>query len=122
MERLLANTYGATVADALVDKLLTQENLTEILQKGSVQDPSQKITIPNLPALGVLDPAKTFDLINRLWPVKPVELAVRLSPEWSGDNYAGIRIHFDGSTGWKLSSVELPANTVRALAATIPVK
>ncbi len=122
MERLLANTYGATVADALVDKLISQENLTQILQKGSLEDPSQKMAIPTLPALGALDPAKTLDLLTRLWPIKPVEFAVRLSPELQGDSYAGIRLHFDGSTGWKLSSVELPAMVARALAATIPVK
>src|SRR3954451_12203107 len=35
-ERLVANTYGATIADALISKMLTAENLTIILQKGSL--------------------------------------------------------------------------------------
>jgi hypothetical protein len=35
-ERIVANTYGATIADALIGKLLTAENLTTILQKGSL--------------------------------------------------------------------------------------
>ena len=43
-------------------------------------------------------------------------------PELRGESYAGIRIHFDGSTGWKLSSIELPAKPARALAATILIK
>jgi hypothetical protein len=121
MERLLANTYGATVADALVGKLLTEENLTRMLRGGAVTGVSEKITIPILPALDGIDPAKTLDLLARFWPVKIVEFAVRLSPESYGESYAGIRIHFDGST-WKLSNVELPAKAARALAATIPVK
>ena len=34
LERLLANTYGASIADALISKMLTADNLTNILQKG----------------------------------------------------------------------------------------
>ena len=36
IERLLANTYGATIADALVAKMLTADNLTNILKNGSL--------------------------------------------------------------------------------------
>jgi hypothetical protein len=36
IERMLANTYGATIADALISKMLTAENLTNILQNGSL--------------------------------------------------------------------------------------
>src|SRR5712664_1354145 len=35
IERVLANTYGASIADALVSKMITAENLTNILQNGS---------------------------------------------------------------------------------------
>ena len=36
LERLAANTYGASVADAMIEKMLTAENLTEILNKGAI--------------------------------------------------------------------------------------
>ena len=36
LERVLANTYGATVADAMIAKMLTGENLTRILKTGAI--------------------------------------------------------------------------------------
>jgi hypothetical protein len=36
LERLAANTYGASIADVIVGKLLTQERLTELLNSGKV--------------------------------------------------------------------------------------
>ena len=36
LERLAANTYGASVANVMVGKLLTQERLTELLNSGKV--------------------------------------------------------------------------------------
>ena len=36
LERLAANTYGASIADVMVGKLLTQERLTELLNSGKV--------------------------------------------------------------------------------------
>jgi len=36
LERLAANTYGASIADAMVGKLLTPERLTELLHSGTV--------------------------------------------------------------------------------------
>src|SRR5689334_6888868 len=36
LERLAANTYGASVADAMIAKMLTPESLTTILNKGSI--------------------------------------------------------------------------------------
>ena len=35
-ERLAANTYGASIADAMIAKMLTAENLTAILNKGTI--------------------------------------------------------------------------------------
>ena len=36
LERLAANTYGASIADVIAGKLLTQERLTELLNSGKV--------------------------------------------------------------------------------------
>jgi hypothetical protein len=36
LERIAANTYSASVADAMIAKLLTQENLADILSKGTI--------------------------------------------------------------------------------------
>src|SRR3954447_18596215 len=36
LEMIVANTYGASLADALIAKMLTQENLTTILNTGAI--------------------------------------------------------------------------------------
>src|SRR4051794_29977096 len=36
LERMIANTYGASIADAMLAKLLTAENLTRLLRTGEV--------------------------------------------------------------------------------------
>src|SRR5258708_26632693 len=38
MELMLANTYGASIADAFVGKMLTEENLTKLLRSGVVTE------------------------------------------------------------------------------------
>src|SRR5712671_1171786 len=51
LERMLANTYGASIADALVSKLLTEENLTKLLRTGAIGDIPQNAQFGNLAAL-----------------------------------------------------------------------
>lgn len=112
IERVLANTYGATIADALVAKMLTAENLTNILQNGSLgADGDNQIV-----ALGGIDTSKVFQSLGRLSLVKPVELSVRLGDE---EGAGAISLHFEGN-GWKLSGLNLPATAVQELAMGLP--
>jgi Protein of unknown function (DUF2939) len=108
IERLLANTYGATIADALVAKMRTAENLTNILKNGSlgVDGDSQLI------ALAGIDTSKVLESLGRLSLVKPVELSIRLGDE---DGAGAISIHFEGN-GWKLSGLNLPTKAAEELA------
>ena len=115
MEKMLANTYGASIADALVGKMLTKENLTKILRDGVVTE-----GLPNaqMPSLAALDISNMFAVLRRLSPVKMVEFEIALG----SDNSSGaISLHFEGN-GWKLSGVNLPAKVVRSLAETLPIK
>ncbi|HEV7599230.1 MAG TPA: DUF2939 domain-containing protein [Bradyrhizobium sp.] len=112
LERMLANTYGATIADALISKMLTLENLTKILQKGELgTDRDNQIV-----ALGGIDTSKILGTLGRLSFVKPVEFSVRLGDD---EHAGGISIHFEGN-GWKLSGLNLPARVVQELAAGLP--
>src|ERR1700694_1880529 len=53
VEKILANTYGASIADALVGKLLTKGNLTELLRNGEVKgDIAAGLELPRLHGLG----------------------------------------------------------------------
>jgi hypothetical protein len=117
LERMLVNTYGASIADALVTKLLTEENLTRLLRTGAVGDASQNAQFGNLASLANLD-TSVLRLLGRISPVKLVELAILLGDD---QDSGAVHLHFEGD-GWKLSGVQLPAATLRALAESLPMK
>jgi hypothetical protein len=112
LERLLASAYGASIADALISKMLTADNLTNILQKGSLTSEGSGV---QLTALGEVDTSRLFQLIGRLSLVKPVEFLVRIG---DGEAAAGISLHFEGN-GWKLSGVNLPQKALQQLAQSL---
>lgn len=121
MEKMLINTYGATIADAMAAKMLTADNLTQILKSGKV-DASQGLpAFAGLPALGDLHTGNWLALLGRVNFIQPVLLGIRVSEQSDPENYAAINLHFEG-TGWKLSGLELPKPIVRTLAASLPVK
>src|SRR3954451_10851784 len=117
LERMLANTYGASIADALVAKLLTEENLTRLLRTGAVGDPSQNTQFGNLASLANLDPS-ALRLLGRIAPVKLVEVAILLGDDRDS---GAIHLHFEGD-GWKLSGIRLPTAALRAIAESLPMK
>jgi hypothetical protein len=117
LERMLANTYGASIADALVSKLLTEENLTRLLRTGAVGDVSQNAQFGNLASLANLEPS-ALRLLGRISPVKLVEFAIMLGDD---SDSGSVSLHFEGD-GWKLSGVQLPAAALRALADSLPMK
>src|SRR5258707_13924371 len=53
LKRMVGNTYGAAIADALVGKMLISENLTKMLQKGTLAIGSS--TEANMLSLGEID-------------------------------------------------------------------
>ncbi|MBR0875313.1 DUF2939 domain-containing protein [Bradyrhizobium tropiciagri] len=109
LERLAANTYGASVADAMIAKLLTKDNLTSILSKGVIRAGSGEADIGRLMEI---DTSKIFETLQRISIVKPVEFLVLLG---RAESAGGFNMHFEGS-GWKLSGVLLPEAAVRELA------
>jgi hypothetical protein len=108
IERLLANTYGASIADALVAKMLTTDNLTNILKNGSLGADGDSQLI----ALSGIDTSKVLESLGRLSLVKPVELSIRLGDE---EGAGAISLHFEGN-GWKLSGLNLPTRAAEELA------
>jgi hypothetical protein len=121
MEKMLINSYGATIADAMAAKMLTAENLTQILKSGKV-DASQGLpAFAGVPALGDLNTGNWLALLGRVNFIQPVLLGIRVSEKSDPENYAAIDLHFEGG-GWKLSGIELPKPIVRTLAASLPVK
>jgi hypothetical protein len=109
LERLAASTYGASIADALIAKMLTEENLTAILNKGEINAGGANVTINRLTEL---DTSRIFELLKRISPIKPVEFAIRFGDTSSE---GAISLHFEGD-GWKLSGIQLPTAAVQMLA------
>ena len=108
----------ATVADAMIAKLLTPERLMVLLKDGSADagdGPPLK-----LPALGSVS-LGFGDAIARLSFVQPVRLKVRVSPIGDDDGHTAIELHFEGMR-WRLSGIELPPRLVRDLAARLPAR
>jgi Protein of unknown function (DUF2939) len=120
MERVLINTYGASIADAMVAKMLTPERLTQMLKTGSLDAPGVP-SFAGLPALADLETSDWLSLIGRVKVIKPVLLAIRVSNSSEPDGYAAIDLHSEG-LDWKLASIELPKPIVHDLAASLPVK
>jgi hypothetical protein len=112
LERIAANTYGASIADAMIAQMLTEEILANILNTGAIR--SSGNTVANIRRLIDIDTSSVIETLRRISPVKPVEFFVRLGPR---DSAGGISLHFEGN-GWKLSGIELPWAAVEALAQT----
>lgn len=108
-ERLLTTTYGSSVIDAYVSRLLAQENLIRFLHDGTIAPPpgaDDRVILPSV----------NFDnavgSISRIRLHSPLKFSLRVSPE----NAERVAIVMR-STGikWKLAGVELPLSTVRAI-------
>jgi hypothetical protein len=121
MEKMLVNTYGATVADAMVAKMLTADKLTQILKTGNLDATPGVPNLTGLPALAELQKEDWLSLLGRVSFVQPVMLAIRVSTTSDADSYAAINLHYE-NLGWKLSGMVLPRTVVRELAASLPVK
>jgi hypothetical protein len=91
-------------------KMLTPENLTEILNKGAIR--SDGDAIANMQIFSDLDTSRVFATLKRISFTKPVELMVALG---EGEKAGGVSIHFEGN-GWKLSGIQLPSQAVQVLA------
>jgi hypothetical protein len=120
MEKLLVNTYGASVADAMVAKMLTADKITQMLKSGSLATPGVP-SFTGLPPLAGLPTGNWLALLGRLNIVEPVLLAIRLSDTADAEGFSAIDLHYEG-LAWKLAGIELPKAIVRQLAASLPVK
>ena len=121
IERMVANTYGATVTDAMIAKLVTAENLTKLLKNGRIDGVDNIPTLEGLPTLGDIKTDDVLGVLGRIGLVQPVLLSFRISPTADPDATALVYLHLDGD-GWRLSGFELPKAIVRQLAASLPVR
>ena len=121
LERMVANTYGATVTDAMVAKFLTADTLTALLKNGRFEGADNVPAFDGMPSLGALKSDNVLNLLGRIGFVQPVVLSFRVSDSTAADRIASVQLHLDGS-GWRLAGLELPKAVVSQLAASLPVK
>ena len=93
----------------MIAKMLTEENLTSILNKGEIITGGANATMFRF---NELDTSRVFEVLKRISPTKPVEFAIKFG---NTNSDGGISIHFEGN-GWKLSGIQLPSNAVQVLA------
>lgn len=115
-EQFLANTVGASIADAMLEKILAPQNLARLLHDGRVpaDDVHPEIVVPRF---GNLDLGNPWNALGRVRLVQPMEFAVRLSEP--ADDVYGIRMHFQGS-GWRMSAIDLPPSVLRQIVDKLP--
>jgi DUF2939 family protein len=117
IERVLVTTYGASVADAMLSKLLTGEGIEQILSRGVIA--LNNGSSAQVPALSTINITAT-EFFARLGFVQPTLLTFRTSASALPDNLSSIALHFDGGA-WKLAGIQLPAAVATKLAESLPV-
>lgn len=118
LNRMIATTYGASVADAMLAKFLTAENLTQLLRTGSANDPSQG-TKWDIPPIGTLDTSHILKLVSRVRPIQIKEIEFRISETDTPETYSSISFHLNGAT-WHLSGIRLPRPLIEKLSQGLP--
>ncbi|MGB3041700.1 MAG: DUF2939 domain-containing protein [Xanthobacteraceae bacterium] len=121
MERMLVSGYGATVADALVSKLLTPENLTELLKAGRLAETKTSPALKGLPSLTDLQKINLLTQFGRIHYINPVKLSIRVSKSKDPEDATAIVLHRSSLT-WKLAGIDLPRKVLRDIAASLPAR
>ena len=100
----------------MITKMLTVENLADILNKGAIG--ADGAPIANMRSLGQIDTSNVFEILGPISLIKPVEVIISLG---EGEAAGGVSIHFEGN-GWKLSGIQLPSTAVQTLAQNLIIK
>lgn len=120
-ERMLVSGYGATVADVLVAKVLTPENLTELLKAGRLAETKALPALTGLPSLTDLQKINLLTQFGRVHYINPVKLSIRVSKSKDPEEATSIVLH-RSSLSWKLAGIDLPRKVLREIAASLPAR
>lgn len=121
MERMLVTGYGATVADVLVAKVLTPDNLTELLKAGRLAETNASPALTGLPSLTDLQKINLLTQFGRVHYINPVKLSIRVSKTKDPEEATAIVLHRSSLT-WKLAGIDLPRKVLREIAASLPAR
>lgn len=119
-ERMLVSAYGATIADVMVSKLLTPENLTELLKAGQLAETKASPVVSGLPSLTDLEKINLLTQFGRVHYINPVKLSIRVSKSADPEDATAIVLHRSSLT-WKLAGIDLPRKVLRDIVARLPI-
>lgn len=114
-ERMAIETFGASIADEVVIKLTTAENLSALLGAGLIRD-TNAVEFGKMSALAGFDISDPAGTLTHIRPVKLVEFSLQLGADPSA---GAISMHFEGRR-WKLSGINLPATAIGKLVDRLP--
>ena len=117
-ERMAIETFGASIADEVVIKLTTADNLSALLGAGVVRDAANSLDFGTMPALASFNISNPADALKQMHPVKPVEFSLQIGADPSAGS---ISMHFEGQQ-WKLSGINLPAAAISKLVERLPAR
>lgn len=120
-ERMLVSGYGATVADVLVAKVLTPENLTELLKAGRLAEAKTAPALTGLPSLTDLQKINLLTQFGRVHYINPVKLSIRVSKSKDPEEATAIVLH-RSSMAWRLAGIDLPRKVLREIVASLPAR
>jgi hypothetical protein len=106
-----------SIVDALLAKLLTPENITRVLQSGTLPIEAGSAAPVALPTLSSAGLENSGRILARLRPKSLLTLQVLLDDA----GQTAIRLHYEG-THWKLSGLDLPPAALEKFIAGNPVR
>jgi len=99
----LAGALGGTVADAMLEDVLTPQNLASLLEQGRL-DRGPKATSIAMPPLGDVFKGSVLQILTSAYFHGPLDFVVHLD---RGDDVYGMHLHLE-SFEWRVAGLDLP--------------
>jgi hypothetical protein len=113
----LAGALGGTVADAMLQDILTAQNLASLLEQGQLNRGPKATTI-EMPALGDVFKGSVLQILTSAYFDGPLDFVLHLD---HGDDDYGVHLHLE-SFEWRVAGLDLPATLTDRLAQEVAAR
>jgi hypothetical protein len=113
----LAGALGGTVADAMLQDMLTPQNLATLLKQGQLTRGAKATTI-EMPALGDVFKGSLLQILTSAYFDGPLDFVIDLG---RGDDLYGVHLHLE-SFQWRVAGLDLPEALTDRLAQEIAAR
>jgi hypothetical protein len=108
----LAGALGGTVADAMLQDVLTPQNLASLLKQGQLSRGTKTTTTIQMPPLGDVFKGSILQALTSAHFDGPFDFVVDLG---HGDDLYGVHLHLE-SFDWRVAGLDLPPTLTDQLA------